>query len=56
MKTYMMNRVSKVFDYIFKKDPNLQKMPLRIVRKNVNVDANLQQIFLHKFLHRGNKK
>ncbi len=56
MKTYMMNRVSKVFDYIFKRDPNLQKFPLRIVRTDVNVDTDLEKIFLSHYLSRPPSK
>lgn len=46
----MKNKIQKIWDFIFKIDPNFQKIPLRITRKNVNIDTNLQAVLLSHFL------
>lgn len=46
----MNNKIKKVWDFIFKIDPNFQKIPLKISRKNVNIDTELQSFYLNHFL------
>ncbi len=46
----MKNKIKKVWEFIFKNDPNLQNIPLHIIRKTVNVDGKLQSIFLRLYL------
>ncbi len=50
------NKVQKVWDFIFRNDPSLQKIPLYIAQKTVKGDTILQKIFIQQFLSYEKRK
>ena len=48
-----MNKIKKIWEFIFRHDPSLKNIPLHIVRRSVTVDTKIQKILLNKFLSNG---